>query len=776
MKKMIYSLAFLCLGVTVQAQWIYNGMPVCTEVESQVYPKICSDGRGGAIIVWQDYRSSNDDIYVQRYDSLGNAKWGINGKAVCNYTNNQRSPQIASDGNYGAYIVWVDYRNGWQPDIYAQRIDSMGNPYWSANGIAVCAQESVQQNISISVNETKDLLIAWEDRRVRNNNLIYAQKISPSGVPQWTSNGVALTSNGITPKIITDGSGGAIVAWSSSLSSTNYDIYARRVDNSGVPQWANNGNVICNSAAMDSSISILPDGNGGAFIVWYSGGDIYAQRINNSGVVQWIANGVAICNATGTQTMPQIIVDGGGGALISWLDARSGATGIYMQRINNTGGSLWQSNGVRVVASLPIKYDIMIDHDGGAYLAFVPTTGQVWTQWVDNTGKPRLDTTAGVRVCAATQANFPSVLCAARGRGFTVWQDNRNGNLDIYAQWLDTLGQWGINAPRIDSVKDIGGDQGGKLTIKWSPCYRESIGDTSVYLYSIWQRVSDVKSNNILSWDNRTELTDLAGLYAKDQKGYYWYCVATVPVKYLPSYRIMATTMADSGLGGAINYQWYLVTAHTKNPKIFWDSSIDSGYSLDNLAPAKVRNLTGNVTGGGMHISWVRNSERDLLHYSIYKGGDSLFTPDPSNRLGSTLDTVFLDVGYVVGERYKVTAVDYHGNESEPELLREFTGTMGEPPKEIPSDFLLEAANPNPAGAGTVISYHLPHKCRVYIKVYSLSGQLVKSLVDGMKEPGIHRATWNCRDERGKKVSAGIYLYRMTAGEYSEIKKMVVIK
>jgi len=92
---------------------------------------------------------------------------------------------------------------------------------------------------------------------------------------------------------------------------------------------------------------------------------------------------------------------------------------------------------------------------------------------------------------------------------------------------------------------------------------------------------------------------------------------------------------------------------------------------------------------------------------------------------------------------------------------------MGEPPKEIPSDFLLEAANPNPAGAGTVISYHLPHKCRVYIKVYSLSGQLVKSLVDGMKEPGIHRATWNCRDERGKKVSAGIYLYRMTAVEYS---------
>jgi hypothetical protein len=77
---------------------------------------------------------------------------------------------------------------------------------------------------------------------------------------------------------------------------------------------------------------LVPDGAGDAIIAWqdYRNGDnnaadIYAQRVNSAGVGQWAANGAAISTATGDQSYPQLIPDRSGGAIIAWQDSRSGA-------------------------------------------------------------------------------------------------------------------------------------------------------------------------------------------------------------------------------------------------------------------------------------------------------------------------------------------------------------------------------------------------------------------------------------------------------------------
>src|SRR5262249_20606032 len=87
---------------------------------------IISDGAGGAIISWGDYRNSpTGDIYAQRLSATGTELWTSGGVAVCTAPATQLSPAIATDGSSGCIIVWQDNRNG-ASDVYTQRVRPAG--------------------------------------------------------------------------------------------------------------------------------------------------------------------------------------------------------------------------------------------------------------------------------------------------------------------------------------------------------------------------------------------------------------------------------------------------------------------------------------------------------------------------------------------------------------------------------------------------------------------------------------------------------------------------
>jgi hypothetical protein len=85
---------------------------------------------------------------------------------------------------------------------------------------------------------------------------------------------------------------------------------------------------------------------------------------------------------------------------------------------------------------------------------------------------------------------------------------------------------------------------------------------------------------------------------------------------------------------------------------------------------------------------------------------------------------------------------------------------------------------PNPFNPGTEIIYVIEERTRVTLSVYSVSGKLIKTLVDEIQEPcpGGHRILWNGTDMRGRKVASGVYFCRMRAGRHVESKKLVVLK
>jgi hypothetical protein len=83
---------------------------------------------------------------------------------------------------------------------------------------------------------------------------------------------------------------------------------------------------------------------------------------------------------------------------------------------------------------------------------------------------------------------------------------------------------------------------------------------------------------------------------------------------------------------------------------------------------------------------------------------------------------------------------------------------------------------PNPFNPETTIRFSLPSSERVTLNVYSATGALVRTLVDGVQPSGNHDFTWNGVDNRGNPVSSGVYFYRLNAGKFNETRKMVLLK
>ena len=89
----------------------------------------------------------------------------------------------------------------------------------------------------------------------------------------------------------------------------------------------------------------------------------------------------------------------------------------------------------------------------------------------------------------------------------------------------------------------------------------------------------------------------------------------------------------------------------------------------------------------------------------------------------------------------------------------------------IPLNLALYQNYPNPFNPTTQIKYQLPKESRVEIKVYNILGAEVMTLLDAQKEPGIYEVTLNAMN-----LPSGIYIYRIIAGTFSEVKKMVLMK
>jgi len=461
-------LALIMSGVLLSsvshAEWQPDGVPVATSTDYQTTQTMASDGAGGVIVTWHEYRTAtNYDVYAQRISASGDLLWTAGGVAISTVARDQSSPTIVSDGVGGAIVTWIDDRSCcFSPDIFAQRIDASGAVLWTLDGVAICTAAKAQIAPQIVSDGAGGAVIVWEDGRVSGLNTgVFAQRINAAGAVLWTANGVALCTapnNQYLPKIVSDGAGGAIATWTDFRIGGVSDIFVQRVDASGAVVWTANGVGLSGPASSEYSPVIAVDGAGGAIVTWQdfrSGlGDIYAQRINALGAPQWMTDGVAI-SATGWDTNGQIVSDGAGGAIVTWHllvsseEFPNSDYDLYAQRVDASGAVQWTPDGMAISTAVGNQtWSTMIpDGMGGAIVAWEDSlvgddsNYDIRGQRVNASGAVQW-TPGGVAVCTAdNEQRRPAILSDGGSGAIVAWEDFRNGsNMDIFALQVNSDG------------------------------------------------------------------------------------------------------------------------------------------------------------------------------------------------------------------------------------------------------------------------------------------------------------------------------------------------
>ena len=177
----IYAQHVLTSGA-VDPIWPANGRAVCIAMNTQLYPTIIADGAGGAIVTWQDNRpATTPDIYAQHVLAGGTVDpaWPDSGRALCTNASIQQFPTIVTDGAGGAIVTWQDYRNNSYLDVYAQHVLAGGvvDPGWPADGRALSTAANDQQTPVIATDGAGGAIVAWQDKRSAAFD-IYAQRVA----------------------------------------------------------------------------------------------------------------------------------------------------------------------------------------------------------------------------------------------------------------------------------------------------------------------------------------------------------------------------------------------------------------------------------------------------------------------------------------------------------------------------------------------------------------------------------------------------------------------
>jgi hypothetical protein len=251
----------------------------------------------------------------------------------------------ASDGVGGAIAVmsYYDALATGSKNIAVFRIAADGTRPWgdSVRPLVLTAGDQVEPQV---VPDTHGgAVLVWTDPRSSSRSSdIYALRIDANGerVSGWPYHGTPLClmpGAQTQPRVIPDGSGGAWVVWLDQLQGGDHDLRYTHVLDNGLlaPGFSTDGAPLCVATGLQNDAQLAGDGAGGFFAVWRDeragNADVYAQHVLANGELSpgWVENGRAISTAPGAQDQPAIAATAGGHAVIAWRDARDGTPRVY---------------------------------------------------------------------------------------------------------------------------------------------------------------------------------------------------------------------------------------------------------------------------------------------------------------------------------------------------------------------------------------------------------------------------------------------------------------
>jgi len=509
--------------------------------------------------------------------------------------------------------------------------------------------------------------------------------------------------------------------------------------------------------------------------------DLYAQKFDTSGTLLWGPEGVVVCDAPEQQTSPTLVSDGQGGAIFLWNDNRNSIfDDIYAQRLDADGNRLWDPAGVPVAMGSfdQSVEDILEDGQGGAFFSFVSGSGyNPRAGRINGAGQILWDISFGVG-----NTNYGGIQLAADSAGgfYAVWSEYPDS--PIYAQHLNASGQslWVhrltlSHSPGVDDYYKVVEDNAGGFICVW-----QNDGTDNIYAQHVtsgadllWG-LSDVVvcSEGSWQWYPRALPDGSGGVVAswadwRNPGGANLYGQRVLSNGILgnfPELELRVTPL-DTPIvippsGGRFRYQISI--------RNFFGSPLHFDFWTDLLAPDGAlvgplllrqdilipaggtlnRTLTQSVPGGALSGQYLYRVHVGDYPVATWDQGSFLFT-----KLGADAGS---DGEWICSGWETISGISTDQTS-------------------IPTEFTLYPAFPNPFNPATTITFGLPVASWVKVEVFDIAGRIVradlKSAPTGWYEAGVHELTFD-----GSDLPSGIYILRLQGGDFSAVKKLILLK
>lgn len=722
-----------------------------------------STNLGGTTLI----SAGSGDFFLVKYSPTGSHLWSVRYGS----TGNERGNAVACDaagnvyitGSYTSAASWggATVIGGSGGDIILAKYNSSGTHQWSKGFGNTGAEEGASLAVTpsgvifTSGRFTLSFTLGGATLPAVANGDIYLARFDTNGNHVWSQRFGSLNQDYFSSVatnqfsdvyLCCDLQGSASFGGGTLNSAGVNDVVLAKFNGSaGAHQWSQRfgsvGSDRGHAIDMDAAGNVLITGEfentvnfGGSNLVSAGNLDVFIAKYTPAGAHMWSQR----FGGTGEDVGQDIAVDGSNRVIV---------TGYFYNTVS-FGGPSFLSAG-----------------DADAFLARYDANG------VHQSSQTFGSTDYDAGMTCAADAGGNSVM----GTYFTGSVDFGGGNLvSPGASNNMAVARYGAfpREPRIASIVDVPNDNGRNVKISFARTgHDDATAVTPITSYEVFRRDTAPPSFALRTMAMSSHELMLAG----------WQFVGSLPAHHEDLNIVAAPTVGDSTIVLGQYFSAFFMRAATADPYTFYDSPIDSGYSVDNAAPGVPQNLT--ITAGVLF--WIASTTADFDYFTVYGSSSSVF--DGVSTMGKSMHTASgnavlighttglnMDVSATPYHYYFLTATDFAGNEGTPARIVTSTGVGGGPP--LPR-VLAVNAYPNPFNPRTTIHYDVPKSGRVNMRVYDATGAFVTELVkDASRSAGAYSVQWDGLDANGSPVSSGVYFVEVRFGTESKTRKLTLVK
>lgn len=594
--------------------------------------------------------------------------------------------------------------------------------------------------------------VFWEDKKNNSSSDIYFIHFNKNGEVSFRSDGKAVSTRSggkDNPVSVVDASGNSVVLWRGYDKKKNPELYLQKLSKNGLRLWQNDGIQLTDNKIEKVDYSLRVDKRGFVHASYISKSMASSNKFSiryqvltpNGKLLSDSLKGI-LYKSNNTISETEIIPDNKGGSFIFWLENQNQKILLRAQYVDSTGSKKWGAKPLTIskLNSKVITYSVgKLGNNIYTAITYQGTNKIIYQHLISDYGK-LLWGSDGKLFTDQTGSQINPQFDFIDSSVVVSWTNEFEKVKDVFIQKFDINGNhmWENNGKRIININGI------------------QFGQRIVY---------DQKNGAVLAWIDKRENSPDANLYIQkvDLNGEFVWDSSGVMISSSQNMQKSYLYLIPDGDGGAIAV---FKGSSDKRNDIYGQKIFSTGtYS------SQILGFDAQVAGDSVKIFWYAANENDGTDYSIYRSGiesakESDWKITGSLKKKKKTDTNYYEfydwpdingsIYYRIVQKNDKTQPQYSGVEKV-DYFRDVESIM------------LGQNSPNPFSDYTTINFYLPEEEEVSFEFFNSSIETVKKIEDVEYPAGKNEIVFNV-----ESLPPGIYFYRLKAGKFVEVKKMII--